>query len=198
MRADTGASASARSSMSSLVPPPARRAMPPRNDVKLAHCRTQGHRVVLLVDDDIGVLEGLKRALRREGLDVLCATSARGALEILRATRVEVVVSDDCMPGMSGSALLAAVREMLPSVARIILTGGGTLDAAARAISDGVAFAFLTKPCEATALASLIHDALSFSATTSTRRSPLNDGHRCPAEVLFQALVSAAEARRRT
>lgn len=123
--------------------------------------------MVLLVDDDLPVLEGLERALRREGLDVLCTTSARGALEILRGTRVDVVVSDDRMPGMSGSALLAAVREVLPSVTRIILTGGGTLDAAARAISDGVAFAFLTKPCEATVLASLIHDALSSNATPS-------------------------------
>lgn len=162
-----GPDVSMQSSIGSFVPAPARQAIPPRNDVKPPPSRTKGRPIVLLVDDDIGVLEGLERALRKEGLDVLSATSARGAFEILCRTSVDVVVSDDRMPGMSGTELLAAVREALPSVARIILTGGGTLDAAARAINEGVVFAFLTKPCEATALASLVRDALSSSGAAA-------------------------------
>jgi ActR/RegA family two-component response regulator len=75
------------------------------------------------VDDDSDFLQLLRAALKRESYDLVNATSARSALEILRKEVVDVVVTDENMPGMSGTDLLAIVADEFPACGRIILTG---------------------------------------------------------------------------
>jgi two-component system probable response regulator PhcQ len=65
---------------------------------------------ILLVDDEPNITDALKRALRREPFEFLTATSAAAAQELLAHQHVDVVVSDEQMPGMSGSEFLAIVR----------------------------------------------------------------------------------------
>lgn len=115
---------------------------------------------VLLVDDEANVLAGLRRALRREPYEIVCAASAVEALNILRGAPVDVVISDQEMPGMCGTEFLARVRELYPDTERIILTGKATLDVAVRAINDGAISRFITKPCRLEELAVTIRQAI--------------------------------------
>jgi CheY-like chemotaxis protein len=102
---------------------------------------------VLCVDDEPEVLEGLKDHLRRR-YEVVVATSGKTALEMLERDRsVAVVVSDMRMPEMDGATFLAEARRLVPSAARILLTGQTDLDSAISAVNDGQILRFLTKPC---------------------------------------------------
>jgi two-component system, probable response regulator PhcQ len=115
---------------------------------------------VLFVDDVPAVTAALKRRLHEEPFRIFEARSAIEALEVLAAQHVDVVVSDESMPGMSGSELVARIYEKHPDVVCMILTGHPTVEAAMRAINDGRIYRFLTKPCEPAELAVVIHQAL--------------------------------------
>ena len=62
---------------------------------------------VLFVDDEPHVTEALRRVLKKAPYKILTASSADEALQILTQVSVDVVVSDERMPGMAGSELLA-------------------------------------------------------------------------------------------
>jgi EAL domain-containing protein (putative c-di-GMP-specific phosphodiesterase class I) len=119
---------------------------------------------VLLVDDEPGVISGLKLALRKEPFEIECADSGASALALLDGARFDVVVSDERMPGMQGSELLSIVRERHPGVVRIILSGQASFDAALRAINSAAIYRFLIKPCPAAELALTIQEALAARA----------------------------------
>jgi two-component system probable response regulator PhcQ len=101
---------------------------------------------VLFVDDEPNVIKALKRDFGREPYDIICADSADEALEALGRESVDVVVSDENMPGMTGSELLAVVHKKYPDTIRIILTGHESLEAALRAINEGQIHRLFTKP----------------------------------------------------
>jgi DNA-binding NtrC family response regulator len=69
---------------------------------------------VLLVDDDLALLEALRRALRREPYAIRVAYRAEAAFHVLAHHPVDVVVSDEKMPGLSGTEFLSKVRSRLP------------------------------------------------------------------------------------
>jgi len=92
---------------------------------------------VLIVDDEPTITDLLKDALANEPYDILSAASAEEALPILDREQVDVVISDEKMPGMSGSEFLAIVRQEYPDTVRMILTGHGSLESAIRAINEG-------------------------------------------------------------
>ena len=101
---------------------------------------------VLFVDDEINILKAVKRLLRNESWEVLCAGRPQEALELLDTAAVQVVVSDQRMPEMSGVDLLAAVRERHPDVVRMMLTGYTEMNVAVEAINRGEIFRLITKP----------------------------------------------------
>ncbi len=78
---------------------------------------------VLLVDDDPDVLVLGTRALRPDGYELLTAASAEDALDLLRGSRVDAVISDFSMPGMNGAELLAEVARLQPATLRVIVSG---------------------------------------------------------------------------
>lgn len=79
--------------------------------------------VVLLVDDEANILSALRRSLRREGYEILTAGSAPEALTVLNRCNVDLIVSDQKMPGMSGLELLREVARRFSAVRRVLLTG---------------------------------------------------------------------------
>jgi DNA-binding NtrC family response regulator len=115
---------------------------------------------VLFVDDEPQVLAGLKNALRKNPFTILTAGSGEQALELLAENEVDVVVSDERMPSMTGSEFLSIVRRRHPNAIRIILTGQASLEAAIRAINEGEVYRFLAKPCNPVDLATTIQRAL--------------------------------------
>ena len=114
---------------------------------------------VLFVDDEPAILAGFCDALRKEAYEILTATSAALALDVLSRTHVDVVVSDECMPRMCGSAFLGRVHRDYPDIVRIMLTGEASLAASVRAINDGL-YRFLGKPVQHEELSRVIRDAL--------------------------------------
>jgi two-component system, probable response regulator PhcQ len=116
--------------------------------------------IVLLIDDDRNVLHALSRALRPQPYQLYTATSAEEAMMVLKAHKVDVVVSDEQMPGMRGSDLLTWVAEHYPDIARIVLTGHATTENVLRAINEGHVYQFFTKPCNPLHLNTAIQKAL--------------------------------------
>ncbi len=133
---------------------------------------------VLFVDDEPNVVEGLQNRLHKEAYRILTATSAKEGLEILTRTRVDVVVSDEQMPGMTGSEFLAQVYKSYPETIRIILTGQASLEAAIRAINEGKIYRFLTKPCNAVDLSQTIRHALQMKTLTKESARLLSTARR--------------------
>lgn len=115
---------------------------------------------VLFVDDDRHITESLRVALRSEPFTVLTANSAEAGLEMLRSQPIDVIVSDERMPGLNGAAFLALVRAEFPAVGRIILTGQATVEATISAVNDARVFRVLTKPCPVPELVSCLHAAM--------------------------------------
>jgi HD-like signal output (HDOD) protein/CheY-like chemotaxis protein len=103
---------------------------------------------VLFVDDEPNILDGLMRLMRpmRDRWQMAFATGGAEALEMLRTSAVDLVVSDMRMPGMSGLELLEAVKADYPDTIRFVLSGQTDRDTAIR--STNIAHQFLTKPCD--------------------------------------------------
>ena len=115
---------------------------------------------VLLVDDDRFILSALIRSFRHEPFQVFTAHSAEEATEILKRTKVDVIVSDEAMRGMKGTELLTWVAEHFPEVPRIILTGQPSVPSMQSAINKAGVFRYLTKPIEHVELANIVNEAL--------------------------------------
>ena len=103
---------------------------------------------ILLVDDEVNILKALRRVLFRQKCEVYTASSGPEGLRVMEAHPVDLVVSDQRMPDMTGVAFLQQVRERWPDTIRIILTGHGEIDTVIAAINDGGVYRFLTKPIE--------------------------------------------------
>jgi two-component system, probable response regulator PhcQ len=127
--------------------------------------------LVLFVDDEPAVTAALKRVLHRQPWRVLEASSGEEALEILAREDIAVIVSDEQMPGMSGSELLARVRRVRPGTVRMILTGQASLAAAIRSINEGEIRRFFLKPCDEAALVEAIRAVLQERAAEEPSRA---------------------------
>jgi len=101
---------------------------------------------ILLVDDEPNVIQSLKRALMDEPYEVHTAVSGEASIQLLRANRYKVIISDERMPGMTGDELLRLVKEHYPEAVRIMLTGHASLEAAMKAVNNGEIYRFFTKP----------------------------------------------------
>jgi diguanylate cyclase (GGDEF)-like protein/PAS domain S-box-containing protein/hemerythrin-like metal-binding protein len=101
---------------------------------------------LLLVDDEPHILAALKRMLRREGYRILTAGSGHEALAILASTSVQVIVSDQRMPEMTGTEFFSRVRSLYPETVRIVLSGYADLNAVTEAINRGAIWRYLNKP----------------------------------------------------
>jgi len=117
-------------------------------------------KTVLFVDDDRNILDALTRSQRKEPFETLRASSARDALELMERHRVDVVISDEMMPGMLGSEFLAVVARRFPNTIGIILTGHANTESAVRAINEGQIYRFLIKPYHPADLAATIRQAI--------------------------------------
>ena len=130
---------------------------------------------LLFVDDEVGILNGLRRVFRREDYRLLLATSGQEALELLRENDVSVIVSDQRMPGMSGAQLMAQSIHIAPHAVRILLTGYSDIDDAVRSINEGQIFRYLSKPWDDIELKHCILQALVFHDLSRQREGIIDD-----------------------
>jgi len=101
---------------------------------------------ILLVDDEENILQALKRLLREMHIEILTALSGEEALEIIKKTKIQLLITDNLMPGMKGVDLIRSVRGISPETIRIILSGHSDLEAILKAVNDGEAYRFILKP----------------------------------------------------
>lgn len=116
-------------------------------------------RTILLVDDEESILSSLRRLLRRDGFRILTATDGQTGLELLAQNEVDVIISDQRMPGMTGVEFLRRVKTLHPQTVRIVLSGYTELQSITDAINEGAIYKFLTKPWEDDLLRANIEEA---------------------------------------
>jgi DNA-binding NtrC family response regulator len=133
---------------------------------------------IMFVDDEPNVTAAVQRAFRQLPYKVITASSAAEALAILAQTEVDVVISDERMPGMPGSVLLGEVRRKYPDTVRIILSGQANLEDVMRAINDGEIYRFFIKPFNAVDLGVTVKQALEHKQLIKTSRRLLRKYQR--------------------
>lgn len=115
---------------------------------------------ILFVDDEINVLEGYRRALRKD-VEIETALGGSEAINLIkRRGPYSVIVSDMCMPGMNGIEFLSQAKLIHPKSVRIMLTGMSDQQTAIDAVNKGSIFRFLTKPCSAEMLYNVIAEGI--------------------------------------
>jgi len=116
---------------------------------------------ILLVDDDSNVRDTVRRQLSRvASWHIAEADNGAAALEHCARYRVDVVVSDFDMPGMSGLELLELLRVAHPAIVRLLLTGHDDLHLCLHALNQGVAHRFVCKPWDHVDLRTVVKESL--------------------------------------
>jgi CheY-like chemotaxis protein len=115
---------------------------------------------ILCVDDEDFILKGLERLLSLEGYKVLTALNGTKALEILDKEKVDLILADQCMPGMDGTELLSIARKKCPNTIRIMASGYSDFSRLASAVNEGEIYRFISKPWDAQELKNIINTAL--------------------------------------
>ncbi|MDI6795810.1 MAG: response regulator [Desulfatibacillaceae bacterium] len=118
---------------------------------------------VLLVDDEEGFVNVVKKRMNRRGMDVTTVTSGGEAVAVLRKNDFDCAVVDLKMEDMDGIEVLKIFKKMVPEMPVLILTGHGSEKAARQGLTHG-AFDYLTKPCELPDLLEKIREAVAQTA----------------------------------
>ena len=123
-------------------------------------------RTLLLVDDEPNIVASLKRLLRSDGYQILTANSGSDGLALLQKYKVDIILSDQRMPGMTGVDFLRIAKEIYPDTVRIVLSGYTELQSVTDAINEGAVFRFLTKPWDDQQLRRYIEEAFRYKELT--------------------------------
>lgn len=125
---------------------------------------------VLLVDDEPNILGALNRTLRREGYRLLTASDGNQALALMQNEPIDLVVSDERMPGMDGAELFGHIQQHWPDCRRLMLTGHADLSSTIRAINEGHVYRYIAKPWNDDELRLTIRQALDHQQAERERR----------------------------
>lgn len=113
---------------------------------------------ILLVDDEPEILHSLKGLLRRE-FTLHTAETGQQALQILRRVSIQVIMTDQRMPQMTGAQLLGQARAISPDTVRILFTGYADIKAVVDAVNEGHVYRYLTKPWDPDELVEILKSA---------------------------------------
>ncbi|WP_338667826.1 response regulator [Pseudodesulfovibrio methanolicus] len=116
---------------------------------------------VLMVDDEERFRTTTAKILARKGFDTILAASGEEALEKL-AEKPDVVILDVKMGGLDGHETLKLIKDKLPELPVIMLTGHGDMPGAKKALDTG-AFDYLAKPCDVDLLSTKVQDAFEYA-----------------------------------
>jgi len=102
---------------------------------------------LLIVDDEIGFADVLRKRMARRGIDATPAASGEEAVRILRTSEFDIAIVDLKLEGMDGLEILKVFRLMAPDMPVLMLTGHGSDDAREACMKQG-AVGYLSKPME--------------------------------------------------
>jgi len=114
---------------------------------------------LLVIDDEVEITRTLFRQFRRK-YNVYIANSAESALPIMEEKNIQVILSDQRMPGMTGVDFFSKIKDKYPDALKLIITGYSDIEAVIGAINEGQVFRYLTKPWNPDELNSVIEEAI--------------------------------------
>ena len=103
--------------------------------------------MLVVVDDEQGILDVVSRFARRTGFDVIACSGGRDAIAQMQTRRADVAMVDLRMPDIGGLDVIRAIRETDPNCQTVLMTGYATVDTAVEAIKLG-AMDYLSKPLD--------------------------------------------------
>jgi signal transduction histidine kinase len=134
----------------------------------------------LVVDDEPDILDAIQRLFRKD-YRVLTARTAKEALEVVAEEDVQVVMSDQRMPRMSGIEFLAKLRQTRPNIVRVLFTGYSNIDHVIDAINEGHVYRYISKPWKPAELKIFVAQAFEYYESCRER------------DELFERLTAANE-----
>ena len=121
--------------------------------------KTATKKTILFVDDDSVDLLSIVNCLQNQPYNILTAGGCKEALEILKQKEVHIIVTDMCMPEMTGLELLRTIRKEYPDIVGIVITGYMQDTELQTAVEDGEVFKLISKQWKFTEnLETLIHE----------------------------------------
>lgn len=110
--------------------------------------KTSYEHSILLVDDETSILKAMTRLLRKTPYTIHISNSGQEALDLLAALdkKISMIISDQKMPGMSGSEFLEKSRQYVPDAVRFLLTGYSDMETLVDAINKGGVQRYISKP----------------------------------------------------
>ena len=117
------------------------------------------HHTILAVDDEPANLRMIERLFRKD-YNVLTAACGEDALKILKLEQISLIITDQRMPGISGTDLLRESLQTSPDAVRIIMTGYTDIEALIDAINTSQVYRFVSKPWDPVQLKQTVSDAI--------------------------------------
>ncbi len=116
------------------------------------------HHTILVVDDEPDVVQSVKDLLRLD-YNVLGCTRAEDASKLMKEHDVDVIMTDQRMPGMTGVELLSEMKVPYPEATRLLFTGYADIRAVIEAINQGNVYRYITKPWDPDELQTILREA---------------------------------------
>lgn len=113
---------------------------------------------LLVIDDEVEITKALVRQFRKI-YNVYTANNAHEALVLMEKVNIQVILSDQRMPGMTGVDFYSGIRDKYPDALKLILTGYSDIEAVIRAINEGQVFRYVKKPWNPDEMESVIKEA---------------------------------------
>lgn len=113
---------------------------------------------LLIIDDEVEITKALTRQFRRS-YNVFSTTNPEEGFSIMEKENIQVVLSDQRMPGMTGVDFFAKIKSKYPDALKLLLTGYSDIEAVINAINEGQVFRYVTKPWNPSELDSIIKEA---------------------------------------
>ena len=143
----------------------------------------QRKHTLLIVDDEVDVLESLRHQFHRT-YRVLTSVSGSRAIEILQQDDVDLILSDQRMPGMSGDIFLRQARQLKPDAIRMLFTGYADIQAVINAVNEGHIFRYILKPWDTVELEGIIRQGVEQYDLLAERRRLITQLQTANAQLL--------------
>ena len=113
---------------------------------------------ILIIDDEVEILHSLQRQFRRK-YNVLTCSDPKEAIIMMKEHDIQVVISDQRMPELSGVELFGILKESHPDTIRLLLTGYTDIEAVIDAINHGSIYRYIQKPWNSIELEAILNEA---------------------------------------
>jgi len=125
---------------------------------------------LLIIDDEVEITKSIARQFRKK-YTVFSATSAKEGIAIMEKEHIQVVLSDQRMPDMTGVDFFSVIKDKYPDALKLLLTGYSDIEAVIGAINEGQVFRYVTKPWHPEELDTIIREAFEkYELITNNRK----------------------------